>query len=221
MITCAVRRYDFLLRTIPLDDRRPYLAKVNSATRYTVVRILGVSPEVQTNGQNSRAQRQLSLPAEFGGLNVPSLAPDVEHAHYASFDATPASLSTDYKSESLAHLYGIIRYELHNVATSTLPWAVQLRASHAPISCTDMFAGWVTCRLSGCAGHAHDLLTSPDPRCSYKKGHLQRGISRTLKTRAFIDIIAFYCPPSHDYMRVMLATDRGALAVFMLRMSLT
>jgi hypothetical protein len=66
---------------------------------------------------------------------VPSLAVDVEHAHYASFDATPASLSTNCESESLLDpLYKIIRDELYNVAASTLPWAVQLLAPYATIS---------------------------------------------------------------------------------------
>jgi hypothetical protein len=40
----------------------------------------------------------------------------------------------DYESESLGHLYGLIRHELLSVATSTLPWAVQLRSSYDTIS---------------------------------------------------------------------------------------
>jgi hypothetical protein len=40
----------------------------------------------------------------------------------------------DYESESLGPLYGLIRQELLNVATSTLPWAVQLRDLYDSIS---------------------------------------------------------------------------------------
>jgi hypothetical protein len=37
---------------------------------------------------------------------VPSLSLDVEHTHYASFDATLANLITEYDSESLGHSNG-------------------------------------------------------------------------------------------------------------------
>jgi hypothetical protein len=73
-------------------------------------------------------------------LNVPSPRIDIEHAHYASFNATLANLIIDCESESVSPLYGIIRREVHNVATSTLPWAVQLRASYATISRTCGFS---------------------------------------------------------------------------------
>jgi hypothetical protein len=58
------------------------------------------------------ANRQLSLHAEFGGLNVPPLDLDAEPAHYASFSATLPNLIIDYESESLGPLYGLIRHEL-------------------------------------------------------------------------------------------------------------
>jgi hypothetical protein len=87
-------------------------------------------------------KRQLCLPTEFGELHVPSLELDVERAHNASFTATLASRLpiTDYESESLGHLYGFIRHELLHVATSTLPWAVQLRNSYDTISNTGAFS---------------------------------------------------------------------------------
>jgi hypothetical protein len=84
---------------------------------------LGVSRDVQTLDQLNYAKRQLSLPAEFGGLNVPSLELDAEHVHYASFIATLANMVIDYESESLGSMYGLIRQKLMHVATSTFPWA--------------------------------------------------------------------------------------------------
>jgi hypothetical protein len=129
MIACVVRRYGFLLRTLPLDICRPYLTTADRAVRTTVFRILGVSHDVQTLDKVNCAKHNLSMPAEFGGLNVPSLELDVEHAYYASFTITLVNLITDYEpeSESLDTMYGLIRQELLHVATSTLPWAVQLR----------------------------------------------------------------------------------------------
>jgi hypothetical protein len=79
-----------------LDIYRPYLATLNRAVRTAVFRDLGVSREVQTTlDEINCVDRQLSLPAEFGGLNVPSLELDVEHAHYASFTATLANMIID------------------------------------------------------------------------------------------------------------------------------
>jgi hypothetical protein len=121
MITCAVRRYGFLLRTLPQDICRPYLANANWAVRAAVYRILGVSQDAQTRDQLNCAKRQLSLSTEFGGLNVQSNELDAEHAHYASFPAILANVIDDYESGSQGPLYGLVRHELLNVATSTLP----------------------------------------------------------------------------------------------------
>jgi hypothetical protein len=48
LITHVVRRYGFLLRTLPPDICRPYLAAADIATRIAVFRILGVSQDVHT-----------------------------------------------------------------------------------------------------------------------------------------------------------------------------
>jgi hypothetical protein len=109
IITCAVRRYGFLLRTLPRDVCRPYLAIADRAVRIIVYCILGVSLNVQTLDQLNCAERKLSLPTEFGGLNVPSLELDAEPAHYVSFTATLASRIIDYESELLGPLYVLIR----------------------------------------------------------------------------------------------------------------
>jgi hypothetical protein len=46
MITCFVRRYGFLLRTLPPNICRPYHVAAHRAVRTEVFRILGVSPDV-------------------------------------------------------------------------------------------------------------------------------------------------------------------------------
>jgi hypothetical protein len=97
-----------------------YLATADRVFRIAVCRVLGVSHDVQTLiDQLNCAKRQLSLLAEFGGLNVPSLELDVQRARYASFNATLANIITDYEPESLGPMYGLIRQELMNVASST------------------------------------------------------------------------------------------------------
>jgi hypothetical protein len=134
IIMYAVRRYGFLLRTLPPNICRPYLPTANRAIRITVFRILGTSQDVQTLDYLNCAKRQLFLPSEFGGLNnAQSLELDAEPAQYASFTATLAHLITQCESESLGHMYGLIRQELPHVSTSTLPWAVQSRTLYDTI----------------------------------------------------------------------------------------
>jgi hypothetical protein len=127
-----------LFKVFPADNMR-VIGQIgiaaDRAVRATVYRILGVSLDAQTLDKLNCAKRQLSLPAEFGGLiNVPSLELDAEPPHYASFTATLANFIIDYEPESLGPLFGLIRQELLNVATSSLPWAVQLRNSYDSIS---------------------------------------------------------------------------------------
>jgi hypothetical protein len=45
-------------------------------------------------------------------------------------------------------------------------------------------------------------------------GHIQRGISRILRARAYLDLLAFCRPSLPDYMRMIPGTGRGALALF-------
>jgi hypothetical protein len=45
-------------------------------------------------------------------------------------------------------------------------------------------------------------------------GHLQRGVSRILCARAYVDLLALCRPTPPDYMRAILGTGRGALALF-------
>jgi hypothetical protein len=44
--------------------------------------------------------------------------------------------------------------------------------------------------------------------------HIQQGISRILRARAYLDLLAFCKSYPPDYMRVISGTGRGALALF-------
>jgi hypothetical protein len=138
---------------------------------------------------------------------------------------------------------GLIRQELLNVATSTLPWAVQLRTSHdttsnmGGLSESDLVVLMNTLNkdLPGYAGPDVELMVSPVnnavapatqltclhlptpdalTRSGESGGHIQRGISRILRARAYLDFLAFCRPSPPDYMRVISGTGRGAFAVF-------
>jgi hypothetical protein len=166
--------------------------------------------------------------AEFGGLNIPSFELGAEPTHYASFTATLANLIIDYESESLGHMYGLIRQELLNVATSILPWAVLLRSSHDTNSTMREFSesdlvvltNTLNQDLSDYDGPDVELVVSPvnnaeapatqltclqlptpDPRTRSgdSGGYIQRSILRILRARAYLDLSAFCRPSPPDY----------------------
>jgi hypothetical protein len=151
---------------------------------------------------------------------------------------------TDCESESLGPMYGLSRHELPNVATFTLPWAVQLRSSYDTISTIGGFSESDLVVLSNTldqglpdyVGPDVELVVSPvnnvvapatrwtclklpTPDALTRSGdhsgsHIQRGISRILRARACLDLLAFCRPSPPDYMRVISGTARGALALF-------
>jgi hypothetical protein len=110
---------------------------------------------LRTLVQLNCAKRQFSLPAEFRGLHVLSLELDAAHARHASFTVPLANLITDYESESLGPMYGIIRHEPLHVTISTLMWAVQLRSSYYTISNMD---GWMDGWMDGTSDTTLELL---------------------------------------------------------------
>jgi hypothetical protein len=59
-------------------------------------------------------------------------------------------------------------------------------------------------------------LPTPDAlnRSGDSGGHIQRGILRILRARAYLGLLTFCRPAPPDYMRVILGTGRGALALF-------
>jgi hypothetical protein len=50
-------------------------------------------------------------------------------------------------------------------------------------------------------------------------GHIQRGISRILRARAYLDLLAFCRPSPTEYMKVTSGTGRGAWLSFLLHTS--
>jgi hypothetical protein len=148
-------------------------------------------------------------------------------------------LNIDYESESL----GLIRHELLNVATSALSWAVRLRTAYDTISNMGGFSEsdlvvltntlkqdlsdndgpdveLAVSPVNNAAAPATQLtclhLSTPDAltRSGDSGGHIQRGVSRILRARAYLDLLAFYGPSPPDYMRAISGTGRGALALF-------
>jgi hypothetical protein len=55
-----------------------------------------------------------------------------------------------------------------------------------------------------------DALT----RSGDSRGHIQRGTSRILRARVYLDLLAFCTPSPPDYMRAISGTGRGDFALF-------
>jgi hypothetical protein len=167
---------------------------------------------------------------------------------HALFTATLANLIIDYESELLGPLYGLIRQEILIVATSTLPWAVQLRNSYDTISTMGGFSEsdlvvltntlhqdisdydgpdveLVVSPVNNAVAPATQMsclqLPTPDAltRLGDSMGHIQRGISRIFLARAYLDLLVFCRPSPPDYMRVTSGRVAGIWLSFSLYMS--
>jgi hypothetical protein len=132
---------------------------------------------------------------------------------------------------------------LLNVATYTLPWAVQLRSSYDTISTMGGFLESDLVVLSKTLNQDLSDYTRPDvelvaspcnsvvapatqltclqlpthdtlTRSGDSGDHIQRGISRILRPRAYLDLLTFRKPSPPDFMGVISGTGRGALALF-------
>jgi hypothetical protein len=60
-------------------------------------------------------------------------------------------------------------------------------------------------------------LPTPDAptRVGESGGHIQRGISRIFRARAYLDLLAFCRPSPLDYMRVISGTGRGLAGLWL------
>jgi hypothetical protein len=106
-----------------------------------------------------------------------------------------------FSESDLVVLTNILNQDLSNYARLDVELVVSSPVNHAVAPATQL-----TCLQLP----TPDALSRPgDPG-----GHIQRGISRILRARAYLDLLAFcrHSPP--DYMRVISCTGRGDLALF-------
>jgi hypothetical protein len=171
-----------------------------------------------------------------------SLELDAEHAYYASFTAPLANLIIDYESETLGPRYGLVLRELLNVATTTLPWVVQLRSSYDTISTMGEFSesnlvvltNTLNQDLSDYDVPDVELVVSPvnnavmpatQSTCLQLPTPAMLSLARKIAGATFNGVfralfvprstLTSFCRPSPpDCMRVILVTGRGALALF-------
>eukprot|EP00873_Tetraselmis_striata_P001850 jgi/Tetstr1/422114/TSEL_012971.t1 len=122
LVVCAVRKTGFLSRMMPPSELDPFLEAVD-ANISAAFSLLGLDYACdQSTPRMEAAIVQMSMPADFGGLNMAFLQFQAHAAFYsAQFDVLP-KLVREY-GPALGLLYEPVRAEVSYVATSALPWA--------------------------------------------------------------------------------------------------
>eukprot|EP00873_Tetraselmis_striata_P001848 jgi/Tetstr1/422112/TSEL_012969.t1 len=122
LVVCAVRKTGFLSRTMPPSELDPFLEAVD-ANISAAFSLLGLDYACdQSTPRMEAAIVQMSMPADFGGLNMAFLQFEAPAAVYSAQFVVLPKLVREY-GPALGPLYEPVRAEVSSVATSALPWA--------------------------------------------------------------------------------------------------
>eukprot|EP00873_Tetraselmis_striata_P022128 jgi/Tetstr1/442392/TSEL_030518.t1 len=120
LVVCAVRQTGFLSRMMPPSELDPFLEAVDAANIYAVFSLLGLDACDQSTPRMEAAIVQMSMPADFGGLNMALLQSEAPAAFYSAQSVVLPKLVREY-GPALGPLYEAVRAEVSSVATSALP----------------------------------------------------------------------------------------------------
>eukprot|EP00873_Tetraselmis_striata_P014596 jgi/Tetstr1/434860/TSEL_002574.t1 len=126
LVVCAVRQTGFLSRMMPPPELDPFLAAVDAANISVAFSLLGLDACDQSTPRMEAAIVQMSMPADFGGLNLALLQSEAPAAFYSAQSVVLPKLVREY-GPALGPLYEAVRAEVSSVATSALPWARETR----------------------------------------------------------------------------------------------
>eukprot|EP00873_Tetraselmis_striata_P026416 jgi/Tetstr1/446680/TSEL_003619.t1 len=127
LIVCAVRQTSFLSRMMPPSELDPFLLEaVDVANISTAFSLLGLDACDQSTPHMEAAIVQMSMPADFGGLNMALLQSEALAAFYSAQSVVLPKMVREY-GPALGPLYEAIRAEMLSLATSALPWARETR----------------------------------------------------------------------------------------------
>eukprot|EP00873_Tetraselmis_striata_P006544 jgi/Tetstr1/426808/TSEL_017023.t1 len=122
LVVCAVRQTGFLSRMMPPSELDPFLEAVDAANISAAFSLLGLDACDQSTPRMEAAIVQMSMPADFGGLNLALLQSEAPAAFYSAQSVVLPKLVREY-GPALGPLYEAVRAEVSSVATSALPWA--------------------------------------------------------------------------------------------------
>eukprot|EP00873_Tetraselmis_striata_P021592 jgi/Tetstr1/441856/TSEL_030068.t1 len=126
LVVCAVRQTGFLSRMMPPPELDPFLEAVDAANISAAFSLLGLDACDQSTPRMEAAIVQMSMPADFGGLNLALLQSEAPAAFYSAQSVVLPKLVREY-GPALGPLYEAVRAEVSSVATSALPWARETR----------------------------------------------------------------------------------------------
>eukprot|EP00873_Tetraselmis_striata_P021074 jgi/Tetstr1/441338/TSEL_029589.t1 len=126
LVVCAVRQTGFFSRMMPPPELDPFLAAGDAANISAAFSLLGLDACDQSTPRMEAAIVQMSMPADFGGLNLALLQSEAPAAFYSAQSVVLPKLVREY-GPALGPLYEAVRAEVSSVATSALPWARETR----------------------------------------------------------------------------------------------
>eukprot|EP00873_Tetraselmis_striata_P013148 jgi/Tetstr1/433412/TSEL_022686.t1 len=122
----GLRQTGFLSRMMPPSELDPFLEAVDAANISAAFSLLGLDACDQSTPRMEAAIVQMSMPADFGGLNLALLQSEAPAAFYSAQSVVLPKLVREY-GPALGPLYEAVRAEVSSVATSALPWARETR----------------------------------------------------------------------------------------------
>eukprot|EP00873_Tetraselmis_striata_P026442 jgi/Tetstr1/446706/TSEL_034195.t1 len=126
LVVCAVRRTGFLNRMMPPSELDRFLEAVDAANISAAFLLLGLDACDQSTPCIEAAIVQMSMPADFGGLNLALLQSEAPAAFYSAQSVVLPKLVREYGA-ALGAIYEAVRAEVSSAATSALPWARETR----------------------------------------------------------------------------------------------
>eukprot|EP00873_Tetraselmis_striata_P022040 jgi/Tetstr1/442304/TSEL_030445.t1 len=127
LVVCAVRQTGFLNRMMRPSEPDPLSAAVDAANISAALSLLGLDACDHSTPRMEAAIVQMSMPADFGDLNMALLESEAPAAFYSAQSVVlPNKLIREY-GPALGPLYEAVRAEVSSVATSALPWACETR----------------------------------------------------------------------------------------------
>eukprot|EP00873_Tetraselmis_striata_P018872 jgi/Tetstr1/439136/TSEL_027588.t1 len=110
LVVCAVRQTGFLSRMMPPSELGPFLEAVDAANISAAFSLLGLDACDQSTPRMKAAIVQMSLPADFGGMNLALLQSEAPAAFYSAQSVVLPKLVREY-GPALGPLFEAVRAE--------------------------------------------------------------------------------------------------------------
>eukprot|EP00873_Tetraselmis_striata_P035897 jgi/Tetstr1/456161/TSEL_042929.t1 len=159
LVVCAERQTGFLSRMMPPSEVGPFLEAVDAANISAAFSLLGLDAFDQSTPRLEAAIIQMSMPTDFGGMNLSLLQSEAPAAFYSAQSVVLPKLVREC-GPALGPLYEAVRTEVSFVATSALPWARETRRVYETVRALTTLPQVDVRRARTAYGHAHEIFDS-------------------------------------------------------------